>query len=99
MAAPVDDANSYSDSFIRLREFWFNIIHKKLDDYHFQNGETKLNTWELRPKANFWWMIYCAAPEYYRPFYDHHCSSKQRQEQMVNLLSDILQELSITKEV
>jgi len=64
-------------------------LYEQLDEHDFVNGEPQENTWDKRPKAAFFWELYKLGPEYYHPHYDHHCSSKQRQEQMLNLLNDL----------
>lgn len=89
---PVNDHTSYSMSFEALRSTWYNFIHQKLLAFDFQNGMPEENTWKKRPKACYWWEIYALAPEHYRPYYHHHCSSRERQEQMLNLLDDLIAE-------
>ncbi len=86
----VNDERLYSDSFTNLEKTSFNYIHDKLNVFDFVNGEVKENTYEKRPKAAFWWDIYklFSTVQHYRPFYDHHCSSKERKEQIMNLLND-----------
>jgi hypothetical protein len=91
----VDDIRSYSESFAILGKIWHNYMHYKLEGFGFVQGEPGENTWEKRPKACFWWEMYKTSPEHYRPFYDHHCSSKQRQEQMLNLLHDIIEAIGV----
>lgn len=84
----------YSHSFNELRDSWYTHMHNKLNKYGFVNGEPEENTWEKRPKAKFWWLIYTCDPAYVRPYYSHHCSSKERQEQMINMLDDLIEEFS-----
>lgn len=91
---PINDERSYSRSFTELNKTWYNYIHAKLKEYDFVNGEPKENTWEKRPKACFWLEVYKSSPDHYRPFYDHHCSSRCRQEQMLNLLDDTIKLLT-----
>lgn len=88
----VNDERSYSRSFEALRSAWYDYMHQKLNMYDFRNGEPAENTWEKRPMACYWWELYQLAPEHYEPFYDHHCSSRNRQEQMLNLLDDLIVE-------
>ena len=87
-----DDTRSYSHSFNELRDFWYEYLHDKLTKYDFVNGLPEENTWVKRPQAKFWWMIYACDPAYCRPYYDHHCSSKQRLEQMMNMIDDLIGE-------
>lgn len=89
---PVNDECCYSISFEALRSTWYDFIHQKLHVYDFRNGMPGENTWEKRPKACYWWEIYALAPEHYRPYYHRHCSSRDRQEQMLNLLDDLIAE-------
>ena len=89
---PVNDERGYSISFEALRSTWYDFIHQKLRIYDFRNGMPEENTWEKRPRACYWWELYALSPDWYRPFYDHHCSSKERQEQMLNLLDDLIAE-------
>jgi hypothetical protein len=62
-----------------------------LEECGFVNGKPDENTWEKNPKAMFWWCFFCTDAQYYRPYYGHHCGSKQRKEQMLNMLSDALE--------
>jgi hypothetical protein len=86
----VDTFRSYSKSFTALQYSWYTFLSQKLSENDFQNGKTEENSIEKRPKAHFWWALYAASPAHYRPYYDHHCSSKERQEQMLNLLDDLI---------
>jgi len=92
--APVDDMRSYSHSFEALRKTWYNFLHARIDENDFVSGKPEENTWIKRPKACFWWQVYCADPQYYFPFYDHHCSSKQRKEQMLNMIDKMIDDIS-----
>lgn len=88
----VNDERTYSASFEYINhKVWYAFIHEKLHTYDFVNGSPTENTWEKRPKACFWWEVYKLDPQYYFPYYDHHCSSKNRQEQMLNALNDFLE--------
>jgi len=87
----VDDLRSYSESFGHINKVWYGFLHERLGTYGFVNGEPTENTWEKRAKAKFWWEVYGKDPQYYFPCYDHHCSSKNRQEQMLNYLNNLLE--------
>lgn len=89
----VDDTRSYSASFEAIRNAWYDFLHEKLEAFDFQNGKPGENTPEKRPSAWFIWQIYRCDPQYVRPFYDHHCSSRERQEQMINLIDDMTEAL------
>jgi hypothetical protein len=86
----VDSERSYSASFKHLVDRWYDFLHNELHVTGFVNGEPQENTWEKRPKACLWWEVYAFEPRHWRPYYDHHCSSKERQEQMLNCLDDII---------
>ena len=86
----VDSFRSYSKSYRELEDSWYAYLHQRLTENDFQNGKPEENSIEKRPKAHFWWAIYSTSPANYRPFYDHHCSSLERQEQMLNLLDDLV---------
>lgn len=88
-AVAVDDTRSYSATFESIRNAWDDFLHEKLGAFDFQNGKPGENTPEKRPRAWFIWQLYGCDPMYVRPFYDHHCSSRERQEQMINLIDDM----------
>lgn len=90
----VDDGRSYSKTHQKAFSEWYEYLHKKLKEYDFVNGKPEENTWEKRPKAFFWWCVCTTDPHYYRPFYDHHCSSKELKEQMVNIISDAISNIT-----
>lgn len=90
-----DDKRCYSKSFSKLMKDWYEYIHEKLNKYDFVNGCPEENTWEKRPKAVFWFVIFSKDVQYQRPYYDHHCSSKDRKEQIINCLNDLIETISI----
>lgn len=65
-----------------LRTKWYNYLHEKLSSNNFMNGQPPENTWEKRPKAVFWWCIYCT-----NPYARHHCSKEELKEQMIKIIS------------
>lgn len=54
------------------------------------NGQPPENTWEKRPKAVFWWCIYCT-----NPYARHHCSKEELKEQMIKIISSTKKILEI----
>jgi len=87
----VDTERCYSKSYTYIYDCWNYYLHEKLKEYGFVNGKPEENTFEKRPKAAFWWIIYCTSVHNYRPFYDHHCSSKEVKEQMINIVTDAIE--------
>lgn len=87
-------------SAIDLREVWYDVLHKKLNEYGFVNGEPDDNTWEKRPKACFYFAIYLKDPAYHRPYHGYHLSSgREYQEQALNLLDDFTEALKSTEAI
>ena len=85
-----DDETHYSHSYKNFNDALSDHMHNKLMLHDFINGEPEENTWEKRPKVCFWWVLRTHDPMYYRPYSDHHASSKQRQVQALNMLNDII---------
>ena len=89
---PVNNETCYSDSKESFHSKKYDYIHKMLDAAGFVNGEPTKNEFEKNPIANFWWNIYQSVNGTLNvyPFPHHHCSSKELQEALINLIMSII---------
>lgn len=67
-----------------------NLIHHKLDEHGFINGEPKKNTIKLNPQASFWWQLYL---QFICPMYPHHSSSQLHQQMDLEILDKLFIEI------
>jgi hypothetical protein len=81
----IDDEICYSRTYEDATEDWYNYIHEKLNEYNFVNGKPEEDTWEKRPRAAFWWCLYCTTPH---NRCSHHCSSKELREGMLSIIDE-----------